>query len=343
MLSGDLPAGGLPDLLRELADGGATGCLHVLPPDGEPAEVYLRRGRVHAVRTGGLPEGEALAPPERGAAVADLLRRPGRWRFRLGARARVDSAPLDVEDLLAEAAVAPAGRPRRVPVVQMTERARDDVDASVSRVTLVLSALLGPAREPDDLFGARPRPAAPVAAGGEPPSGDPGPALAAEPEPEPFVAEPEPEPVDAAPPAAAPPRDAALLAAFAHELSATASSAPLDPAPPATQKTSTPPASTSPATSTPPATTPPATTPPATTPQATTPPTEAPEPAPRPELAAPWGRPDTDTASLLRELSSLGLDDDPAAPAGPGTSPARSTAAAVAAAQKKRKGLFGRS
>ncbi len=51
---------------------------------------------------------------------------------------------------------------------------------------------------------------------------------------------------------------------------------------------------------------------------------------------------DTDTASLLRELSSLGLDDD--APAAQPTRPARPPAprAAPASAQKKRKGLFGR-
>ncbi|MDP3712976.1 MAG: DUF4388 domain-containing protein [Mycobacteriales bacterium] len=52
---------------------------------------------------------------------------------------------------------------------------------------------------------------------------------------------------------------------------------------------------------------------------------------------------DTDTAALLRELSSLGFDDEPppvAAPSRPAPSPARP--AAAAAATKKRKGLFGR-
>ena len=57
-----------------------------------------------------------------------------------------------------------------------------------------------------------------------------------------------------------------------------------------------------------------------------------------------------DTASLLRELSSLGFEDDPApsaprpAPAqGPGTStPPRPAPTSAAAQQKKKRGLFGR-
>ena len=55
-----------------------------------------------------------------------------------------------------------------------------------------------------------------------------------------------------------------------------------------------------------------------------------------------YKEPDTDMASLFRELSSLGMDDEPApAPARPAPNPARPPAAAPAASKKK-KGLFGR-
>ena len=51
---------------------------------------------------------------------------------------------------------------------------------------------------------------------------------------------------------------------------------------------------------------------------------------------------DTDTAALLRELGSLGLDDEPSTPAP--TRPARPATPPrpVAAPAKKKKGLFGR-
>jgi hypothetical protein len=53
-----------------------------------------------------------------------------------------------------------------------------------------------------------------------------------------------------------------------------------------------------------------------------------------------YAAPDTDTASLLRELSSLGLDDDPPPP--PPSRPARPTPPRPVTAPKKKKGLFGR-
>jgi len=57
-----------------------------------------------------------------------------------------------------------------------------------------------------------------------------------------------------------------------------------------------------------------------------------------------YGAQDTDTAALLRELASLGLDDDPAPVRTPGGPPRPVlSASAAAAAAKKRKGLFGRS
>lgn len=60
------------------------------------------------------------------------------------------------------------------------------------------------------------------------------------------------------------------------------------------------------------------------------------------ERTQPYADHDTDTAALLRELTSLGMDDD--APAPQTTRPARPTAPrpVPSVAQKKRKGLFGR-
>ena len=57
-----------------------------------------------------------------------------------------------------------------------------------------------------------------------------------------------------------------------------------------------------------------------------------------------YGTHDTDMASLMRELSSLGLEDEPTPPPSqrPTPSPQR-PAASAAAGPKKRKGLFGRS
>ena len=52
-----------------------------------------------------------------------------------------------------------------------------------------------------------------------------------------------------------------------------------------------------------------------------------------------YGSGDTDTAALLRELSSLGLDDDPPPPT---ARPIRPPAARVTPTKKK-KGMFGRS
>ena len=54
MLKGDLAGTPLPALLEQLADGAATGCLHVLDPVGDEAKVYLRGGRVYAVVAPGL-------------------------------------------------------------------------------------------------------------------------------------------------------------------------------------------------------------------------------------------------------------------------------------------------
>src|SRR3954470_1342618 len=49
VLKGDLAGTPLPDLLEQLAEGVATGCLHVVDPAGEEAKVFLRGGCVYAV------------------------------------------------------------------------------------------------------------------------------------------------------------------------------------------------------------------------------------------------------------------------------------------------------
>ncbi len=84
---------------------------------------------------------------------------------------------------------------------------------------------------------------------------------------------------------------------------------------------------------------------------ATSAPDAAPDPGPDPVPAREWddapmssyGTHDTDMASLMRELSSLGLEDEPTPPPSqrPTPSPQR-PAVSAAASQKKRKGLFGR-
>ncbi|MBC7678648.1 MAG: DUF4388 domain-containing protein, partial [Pseudorhodobacter sp.] len=70
MLKGDLASTAVPEVLRQLADGAATGCLHVQDPVGEQARVYLRGGLVYAVTAPGrrpqlgarLVSSGALAP-----------------------------------------------------------------------------------------------------------------------------------------------------------------------------------------------------------------------------------------------------------------------------------------
>jgi hypothetical protein len=49
-----------------------------------------------------------------------------------------------------------------------------------------------------------------------------------------------------------------------------------------------------------------------------------------------------DTASLLRELSSLGFEDDPTAPAAPRPAPQSPRPTSQTPASKKKRGLFGR-
>ena len=53
MLKGDLREAGLPVVLAQLADGAASGCLHVTDPVDDRAKVYLRAGRVYAMAVPG--------------------------------------------------------------------------------------------------------------------------------------------------------------------------------------------------------------------------------------------------------------------------------------------------
>ena len=53
MLKGDLVTTPLPEVLRQLADGVASGCLHVLDGVDESAKVFLRGGQVYAVQVPG--------------------------------------------------------------------------------------------------------------------------------------------------------------------------------------------------------------------------------------------------------------------------------------------------
>lgn len=98
MLKGDLAATPLPQVLRQLADGGATGCLHVVDPADAQAQVYLRSGSVYAVALPGTratPEAvEAVEERQVREDLADLLLwHDGTWRFRVNQRSRGPVAP----------------------------------------------------------------------------------------------------------------------------------------------------------------------------------------------------------------------------------------------------------
>ena len=68
MLKGDLATTALPEVLRQLADGAATGCLHLVdksrPDDADEAKVYLRGGSVYAVS---VPSSTSGSRPTLGA------------------------------------------------------------------------------------------------------------------------------------------------------------------------------------------------------------------------------------------------------------------------------------
>ena len=63
MLRGDLQTTPLPDLLRQLADAKATGCVYLLPPetraDSEESTIALRGGLISSVTVPGSEESVA--------------------------------------------------------------------------------------------------------------------------------------------------------------------------------------------------------------------------------------------------------------------------------------------
>lgn len=89
MLTGDLAAAPLASVLTQLADGSASGCLHLTAPDGETAKIYLRGGQVYAVLAPGrrpqlgarLVSGGALAPEALAEALQAQRTEPPGWRL----------------------------------------------------------------------------------------------------------------------------------------------------------------------------------------------------------------------------------------------------------------------
>jgi hypothetical protein len=89
VLQGDLATTALPDVLRMLADGDATGCLHVVDPVAEAAQIYLRDGCVYAVKAAGtrpqlgdrLVTSGALTPEALGEALEAQRTELQGWRM----------------------------------------------------------------------------------------------------------------------------------------------------------------------------------------------------------------------------------------------------------------------
>lgn len=375
MLKGDFATTGPAAMLRQLAAGAGTGCLHLAGAAGEQAQIYLRGGQVYAVHTADrrprqIPQQisqqvprlvssaalapEALARRQLQDSLADLLDwSSGQWTFRVNERAREHLAPLTpVGAILAELAhPADTWRPdaktgpgsAAVPALPTRGRGDEDdeVDVAVRRVSAALAAILGPLPVVEDPFAPRPRcpePAVPEPAVPEPTV--PEPAVPVHTVPEPTVGVPTvPEP--AAPDLQGDRRAAARrdeehaearvqnTRAFA-ELSATAGWSP-DAVPHIVPAVAPPPGE---------------------------PADEGAEEVDEPKQRAAdddppvrsYGDQDTDMAALLRELASLGLDDDARPPSDPAPQgqpvrprPAAAPGpAAAAAAAKRRKGLFGR-
>ncbi len=322
MLKGELAATDVAAVLRLLADGAAGGCLHLSGACGEQAQVYLRGGLVYALhgpgeRTARLGSTGALDPE----ALTDLLHwSSGTWSFRVNQRTREGVVfPTPVAELLP----GPAPRlrkvsPRPVTEAQVVPAPDDEITGCVTRVAAALAAILGPASPVEELF--TPRPRLPVTTG--PPTAGPPTTVP------PTTWPPTTVPSTAVPSTAVPVTTLAEQAevsaqtarAFA-ELSATATWTP--DAVPAVPKLDR---------------------------EVELDPEREPERGPVNGLAdqdpsaRSYGAQDTDTAALLRELASLGLDDDPAPVRTPGGPPRPVlSASAAAAAAKKRKGLFGRS
>jgi hypothetical protein len=366
MLSGNLAEVGLEGVLAHLADGATSGCLHLLDPAGGQARVYVQVGQVYAVSTGTVPSAAATLRTQ----VADLLTWPaGTWRLRLNERTDAGAdAPVPLAELLVGL---PAPDTQHGPEVDRPELA--EVHRAVARVSTALAAVLGPGRDLDDAFdrplprrddppAAAPpsevaptpevllvaavapdldvpptpevapvlstlfRPAPQAAAFADPVPGQdtddlPDPSVEADleaalaslahpPLAQPWLAQPLSAQPPSVPPAPTLPADepfdaptSAQFAALVNELSTAASSAPSAGEPARAE------------------------------------PEPAVEPAAGPKQQAdePYARADTDMASLLRELSSLGLEDVPA----PVQSRPPTPPPAPQPVAKKKKGLFG--
>ncbi len=140
MLKGDLAAARLPEVLALLADGSASGCLHLSSPGDRTARVYLRSGRVYAVQAapGDRPDlGTCLV--SRGALGAEGLAeaveaqqselqgwRLGELLVHLGF---VDQAVIDafMAEHLREALTGLLNWTRGTWKLRLNERTRDDV------------------------------------------------------------------------------------------------------------------------------------------------------------------------------------------------------------------------
>jgi len=310
VLKGEL-ATDVAAVLRLLADGAAGGCLHLSGACGEQAQVYLRGGLVYALhgpgeRTARLGSTGALDPE----ALTDLLHwSSGTWSFRVNQRTREGVVfPTPVAELLPEPAPRLRKvRPRPVAEGQVVPAPDDEITGSVTRVAAALAAMLGPASPVEELFTPRPR----LPSNTVPPNTVP----------------PNTVPVTTVPPttlAEQAEASAQTARAFA-ELSATATWTPdAVPAVRELERELELELEREPERG----------------------PDDGPQDGPRDQdpPARSYGAQDTDTAALLRELASLGLDDDPPLVRTPGGPPRPVlSASAAAAAAKKRKGLFGRS
>ena len=139
MLKGNLTSAPLADVLIQLADGNASGCLHITSPAGATAKVFLRGGRVYAVLAPGtrpqigarLVSGGSLDPQALAEALEAQRTELQGWRLgellvHLG---YVDQPVVEafvveqVRDALAQLLPWPSGAWK----LRINERTRDDV------------------------------------------------------------------------------------------------------------------------------------------------------------------------------------------------------------------------
>lgn len=166
MQKGDLAEIGLADVLSTLAEGAATGCVHVEDPVGARAQVFLRSGRVYAATAPGrrpslgerlLALGVLTEPALDDALQAQREELQG-WRLsellvHLGLVERPDVEPV-VRELVREAVLAVLPWAHGTWRLRAGEKTRDDVAEPVEVAELV--ALAPVARTPAYGPGARP-------------------------------------------------------------------------------------------------------------------------------------------------------------------------------------------